>query len=134
MNSSVVLSADLAKPMNPARYAYAILLAVTASNISAFFSHCGADVRGGSSSACKPRIFGIEVRLHSPIAYRPEPVIMNRTTLNVLPAAFMVSDLATASPAAASPSNESAPSLAPSAASLRLACRSALPSRHLAKS
>jgi hypothetical protein len=69
--------------MNPARYAYAILLAVTASNISAFFSHCGADVRGGSSSACKPRIFGIEVRLHSPIAYRPEPVIMNRTTLSV---------------------------------------------------
>jgi sterol desaturase/sphingolipid hydroxylase (fatty acid hydroxylase superfamily) len=27
--------------------AYAILLAVTASNISAFFSHCGADVKGG---------------------------------------------------------------------------------------
>jgi len=27
--------------------AYAILLAVTATNISAFFSHCGADVKGG---------------------------------------------------------------------------------------
>jgi hypothetical protein len=83
MNSSVVLSVDLAKLMNPARYAYAILLAVTASNIGAFFSRWGADVKGGSSSACRPRIFGIEVRLHSPIAYRPEPVIMNRTTLSV---------------------------------------------------
>jgi hypothetical protein len=91
--------------MNPARYAYAILLAVTASNISAFFSRWGADVKGGSSSACRPRIFGIDVRLHSPIAYRPEPVIMNRTTLNVLPAAFMVSGSATASPAATSPTN-----------------------------